>query len=69
MFGKFLVHTWNRCGGLSEEHFFIGSLKAELILACQRGAQMSLALNEPIYNVLRLNLHTDSRHAPKNYCM
>jgi hypothetical protein len=64
MFGKFLVHAWNQCGDLSEEHFFIGSLKAELILACPRGAQMSLAFNEPI-----LKLHTDSKHAPKNYCM
>ena len=34
-----------------------------------RGAKMSLALDELIYDVLRLNLHTDSKHAPKKNCI
>ena len=29
--------------------------------------QMGLVLNDLIYRVLRLNLHTDSKHAPKTY--
>jgi hypothetical protein len=32
-----------------------------------RGAKMSLALHEPISNVLCSNLHTTSTHAPKTY--
>ena len=28
---------------------------------------MSLVPNEPIWNVLRSNLHIDSKHAPKTY--
>jgi hypothetical protein len=47
--------------------FFGESFKNTLTFGMTRGAKMSLALHEPIWNVLCSNLHTTSMHAPKIY--
>ena len=40
IFGRFLVHTWRQCGGLSKEH------SIQVCFGMQRGAKISSALNE-----------------------
>jgi hypothetical protein len=61
-FNKFLVHAWSHCGGLHEElNFVLVYCESQTHFVMPRGAKMSLALNEPIQDlVLRSNLHTGS---------
>jgi hypothetical protein len=42
-------------------------MKGQTHFGMPKGAKMSLALHEPIHNVLCSNLHTTSTHAPKTY--
>ena len=42
-------------------------MKGQTHFGMPRGAEMSLALHEPIQNVLCSNLHTNSTHAPRTY--
>lgn len=42
MFGKCSVHAWSQSGGLYKEHFILVSLRANLILECQK-AQIQTA--------------------------
>ena len=42
IFGKYLVHAWRKCGGLTEAHSIF-----QTHIGMPRGVRLSLALNEP----------------------
>ena len=47
-----------------ERAFSVSTLKAILILGCQKGPKTSLDLNEPKEVALHANSNTTSEHAP-----
>ena len=50
---------------MNEIKFYIGALRVKLILECQTGAELYLALNEPKQVALRSHSTPDPEHAPQ----
>ena len=64
------VHDWWQCGGLSKEHFYMGSLLTVKLYFgiwhrdMSRGAKMTLNLNEPHHKAR--NTHDVALHLNSN---